>query len=74
MQHPTTHPSIVRLEPVHVAAPVLQSAVACAQRAATTQDGQAAREALQLVLEARGCLVDPQPEPAAAAEEVAAWS
>ncbi len=74
VQHATTHPSIVRLEPVHVAAPVLQSAVACAQRAATTQDGQAAREALQLVLEARGCLVDPQPEPAAAAEEVAAWS
>ena len=74
VQHPTTHPSIVRLEPVRVAAPVLQSAVACAQRAATAQDGQAAREALQLVLQARSEVVAPPTVPAAITEEVPAWT
>ena len=74
VQHPTTHPSIVRLEPVQVSAPVMQSAVACAQRAAATQDGREARDALQLVLQARREGVVPTPAAAQVAEEVAAWS
>jgi len=74
VQHPTTHPSIVRLEPVRVAAPVLQSAVACAQRAATRQDDQAAREALQLVLQARGEVVETVTPVTPVVGEVPAWS
>jgi len=52
----------------------MQSAVACAQRAATTQDGREAREALQLVLQARREGVVTTPASAPVDEEVVAWS
>ena len=53
MQHPTSHPSIVRLEPVSVPPGLLQSAVSAIQRAVDDQDPAAARATLALVLEAR---------------------
>jgi O-antigen biosynthesis protein WbqV len=76
VQHPTGHPSIVRLDPVRVAAPLLQSVVSRAEHAAATQDGHAAREALQLVLGARHQVAVPETPDVATVErqEVAAWS
>ena len=56
-QHATSHPSIVRLDPVAVAPGVLQSAVTLIERAAAEQDSQSAREALALVLQARHAVV-----------------
>lgn len=73
-QHATSHPSIVRLEPVHLAAPVLESALCAAQRAATQQDEASAREALALVLAARQREVDETPAHLSLTQEVLAWN
>jgi FlaA1/EpsC-like NDP-sugar epimerase len=52
-QHPTSHPSIVRLEPVPIPAGILRSALSAMEQATTEQDPEAARNGLSLVLRAR---------------------
>lgn len=71
-QSPTSHPSIVRLDPVHVPPGVLQSAVGMAERAAADQDQAAARAGLVMVISARRDLLR-EPIPLVRTE-VAAWS
>lgn len=73
-QHPTGHPSIVRLDPVHVSAAVLQSTVSLAQQAATLQDDASARSALALVLDARHEAVEEPPTATPETQEVLAWN
>ncbi len=53
-QHPTSHPSIVRLEPVRVTAQTLDQAVIEMTRATATGDGAGVRTALRELIRARG--------------------
>lgn len=72
LQSATPHPSIVRLDPVHVPLGVLQSAVSMAERAAVSQDPTLARNGLAIVLSARRDLLT---APSSLThEEVSTWS
>ena len=73
-QCPTSHPSIVRLEPVSVPAGVMQSAVAAIDRAVDEQDPDAATKALRLVLHARHQMIEEQDAGPVGAKEVPAWT
>ncbi len=73
-QHSTSHPSIVRLDPVSLPAGALHSTVTCAQRAATHQDTAAAREALAHVLQARDHVVAESADDNSSTQEVLAWN
>jgi len=72
--HVTSHPSIVRLEPVHLASATMQSALSCAERAAAFQDEDVARRAIALVVAARHDVVGSRPADAPPPEKVLAWN
>jgi len=58
-QHPTSHPSIVRLEPVKLPAQVIRSAVLSIVSATALQDGVEVRTALHQLRGAREHLTEP---------------
>ncbi|WP_432478368.1 polysaccharide biosynthesis protein [Nocardioides sp. GXQ0305] len=70
-RQPTSHPSIVRLEPVHIPAGVLRSALSSIEQATNEQDAAAARAGLALVLQARQQEVDTETDHEVREEEPA---
>ena len=74
LQQSTSHPSIVRLEPMPITPGVLRSTVTALERATTSRDHTAARSALQLVLRARAEAVGSDREATHDSEGAIAWT